>query len=162
MAANKRYKKPESLKVLERMHIEMYALKYPNVPRYAIPAKKYDERTANGLTTCVVKLIEFMGGFAERINTTGLNVIDKNGKSRIVKGSSTNGSADVHATINNMSLKLEVKCKFTNDNIQSDAQKEYQKKVEAVGNIYGIVREFTPFYEWLMKQLNKQPYECTK
>ena len=54
----------------------------------------------------------------------------------------TKGSADVSATIQGRSVKIEVKIKDR----QSEAQKEYQQRIETAGGVYWLVRSFDEFY----------------
>ena len=62
-----------------------------------------------------------------------------------IKGTGTNGSADISATIAGKSVKIEVK--ILKDR-QSEAQKQYQADIEKAGGIYYIAKDFTSFVEW--------------
>ncbi len=135
------------MKALEKLAFERLKEKYPTIPEYAIPKKVYTEKTANGLTKAVCDCIELHGYQAERINSTGQQ-INVNGKSRWIKGSSTNGTADISSTIAGRSVKLEIKCRYTGDHYQSKDQKNYQKSVEKAGGVYLVVRDFDSFYSW--------------
>lgn len=123
------------------------------VPKYA-----YTDRTANGLTRCIVDWINLNGGMAERISSTG-RMIDKTqvvtnvlgqykriGSITYIPGTTRNGTADVSATFKSISgavvsWKIEVKMK----DVQSDAQKKYQKDIIAAGGVYDIVCSFSEF-----------------
>lgn len=155
----KRYIKPESVKELESMALGDSKRKYPNFPYPSKP--KYRDDTSNGLTKCVIDMIRLNGFQAERINSTG-RVLQKSSKAisifdssrnvksgKWIKGSSTNGTADISATIKGRSVKIEIKCKATGDHYQSADQKKYQKEVERAGGVYIIVRDFDSFLEWL-------------
>ena len=61
------------------------------------------------------------------------------------KGGSTVGSADISATIKGRSVKIEVKI---GKDRQSEAQKAYQREVEAAGGLYYIAHDFTSFVKW--------------
>jgi hypothetical protein len=66
--------------------------------------------------------------------------------SRQLKGTwtpstSTKGSADISATIRGRSVKIEVKQKDK----QSEVQKRYQESIEAAGGTYFIARTFDEF-----------------
>jgi len=150
----------EGIKSLKSLSLLELRKKHPNVPDYAIPTPRYTDRTSNGLTECVIDWVNFNGFQAERINSTGRHLdsrktsIDSLGRSRTVgsvkwiKGSSQIGTADVSATLRGRSVKIEIKCKATGDNYQSQGQKDYQKHIEKAGGVYIIVREFQGFYEW--------------
>lgn len=145
------------LKEVAFKHLEAL---YPTVPRHALPQSRYTDKTSNGLTKCVIDWIELHSYQAERINSMGRQidnrkmVTDVLGNKRTVgsvkwtKGSGQIGSADISATIKGRSIKIEIKCKATRDNYQSQAQKDYQKKIEQAGGIYIIVRTFEDFYNW--------------
>lgn len=144
---NNRYRKPESLKLLEKMAFEKYKHTHPNFPEYAIPPQQYSERSTNALTRAVIDFIELKGYQAERINSTGRQIKVK-GKTKWIKGSSTNGTADISATIEGRAIKIEIKCKYTGDHYQSPDQKAYQKSIEKAGGIYILVRDYDSFYQW--------------
>ena len=104
--------------------------------------KTYDSKTANGLTKMICDWINYNGGQAERISTTGRYIVAQR---KWIKGSGTKGSADISATINGKSIKIEVKI---GKDRQSDDQKRYQEMIERAGGIYYIAKDFDSFYEW--------------
>lgn len=122
-----------------------------------VPKTTYTDKTANGLTKCIVHWLNLNGWQAERISTTGryidnskivtdiLGNTKKIGTGKYIKGSGTNGSADISATIKGMSVKIEVK--IGNDR-QSEAQIVYQKMIERAGGIYFIAKDFDEFIEF--------------
>ena len=123
------------------------------MPKDYVPRYKYTDKTANGLTRCIVDWINFNGGQAERISTTG-RVIDnsvivkdifgntrKIGSSKYIKGTGTRGSADISATIKGRSVKVEVKMKDK----QSEAQIKYQQSIENAGGQYWLCHDFEEF-----------------
>jgi hypothetical protein len=140
-----RYKKSEAVKQLEKLAFKTLVLKNPSFP-YP-PKKKYRDNTSNDLTRCVTDWIKLNGYQSERINSTG-RVLTLNGQPKWIKGSSTNGTSDISATILGRSIKIEIKCEATKDNYQSDDQKKYQKQIENAGGIYIIVRNFSQFHDW--------------
>ncbi|GAA3639016.1 hypothetical protein [Flavivirga jejuensis] len=156
-----------AIKKLIELRLEKLKADHPTVPEYAIPKPKYSDRTSNGLTKCIIDLIELNGFQAERINSMGKQldnrktVTDVIGRQRTVgsvtwiKGSGQVGTADISSTIMGRSIKIEIKCKSTNDNRQSKAQKDYQKKIERAGGVYIIVRTFQDFYNWFNEFNNK-------
>ena len=149
------YTKPFAVRELEGMYIDQRRMRYPDNP-YLAP-QDYDDRTANGLTKCIIDFIRFNGHQAERINTTGRPIdqtrtfTDVTGRMRTIgsikwiKGTTTNGSADISATIDGRSVKVEVKI---GSDKQSQAQKEYQLTVEAAGGLYFLAHNFTEFKQW--------------
>ena len=158
ITSNKRAGNSNSLKILEKIALDKLKERYPNNPYY--PKVTYTDATTNGLTKCVIDYVNFLGYQAERINSTGtLKDIRKTstdflGRSRTIgcakwiPGSGQTGTADISATINGSSVKIEVKNQQTGDNKQSKGQITYQKQIEAAGGVYIIVRNFTQFYEW--------------
>lgn len=153
-----RYCKPESVKILELISFEAVKKKYPNFPYPTKP--KFRDDTSNGLTKCVIEYITLKGFQAERINSTGAlkdtrkTSIDVLGNQRTIgsvqwiKSTGQTGTADISATINGRSVKIEIKCEATGDKYQSKGQKQYQNQIEQAGGVYLIVRNFTDFYNW--------------
>jgi len=142
------HNKSQALKTLDDIALKCKLQKYPNV-RYPIPPK-YTDKTTNDLTRCVIHFLTMTGNQAERINSMGRQ-IKHNGQTKWIYGSHTKGTADISATIKGKSVKIEIKCKATNDNIQSIDQKRYQETIEKAGGIYIIVRDFQTFYDWYLK-----------
>ncbi len=161
MAPVKRYIKPEMVKRLEDA---VFAIKCKKFEKHQAPEtllkQQFRDDKANDLTRCITTYIQLKGGQAERINTTGRPIdrrkqfIDSVGITRTigsiewVPGTSTNGSADISATIRGRSVKIEVKI---GRDFQSQAQKDYQKAIEAAGGLYVIAKDFTSFVTWYHK-----------
>ena len=151
------YKKPQAVKDLEAFAWEAKRKRYPDTPDYVLVSEKYRDDSANGLTTCVIAYIRLHGGQAERINTMGRPIDQRKtltdvlghthqvGSVKWIPGTSTRGSADISATIQGRSVKIEIK--FGKDR-QSDAQKRYAQDVEAAGGVYYVCKDFTSFVEW--------------
>lgn len=130
---------------------------YPSLPAHAIPVPKYTDNSANALTKCVIDFLNMLGHQAERINTMGrmldnrktvTDVIGRQktiGSTKYIPTTGTKGSADISATINGKSVKIEVK--YGKDR-QSADQKAYQEQVEKAGGTYYIARDFQSFYDW--------------
>lgn len=152
---------------LKTMAVEKAKNRHSSVPEYARPKPKYDDKTSNGLTKCIIDWINFNGYQAERINSMGRpidnrkSVTDVLGNTRTVgsikwvKGQSQNGTSDISATIKGRSVKIEVKCLGTGDRYQSQEQKEYQKSVERAGGVYIIARTFQGFMNWYDKFIDE-------
>jgi hypothetical protein len=128
---------------------------YPNVPDHGMKPVKYEDKTANGLTKCILDFLNLSGHFAERINTMG-RIIDGRkqvtdiigrtktiGTTKYIPTTGTKGSSDISATINGKSVKIEVKI---GSDRQSKYQIEYQERTERSGGIYLIARDFESFY----------------
>ena len=150
-----RYKKSNALKDLEKLTFEVKRLRFPNHP-YLV-GETFEDKSANGLTKAVIAWIRLKGGQAERISTTGRLsdttqlFTDVTGRSRIIgsikwiPGTGTNGSADVSATINGRSVKIEIK---KGNDRQSKAQRDYQKAIQTAFGIYYIAKDFESFVSW--------------
>lgn len=157
--------KTKPIQELERLAFEKLIAKHPNFPYPIKP--KFSDQTANGLTKCIIDYIELRGYQAERINSTGRQIDNRKvskdvfgnirtiGNVKWVKSSGQVGTADISATILGRSVKIEVKCEATNDKYQSKEQIAYQKKIEASGGIYLIVRNFDDFYNWFNSKMLK-------
>lgn len=158
------YRKPEAVKQLEALADQDQQRKHPNTPAKYLAPCKYRDDTANGLTKCIIDYIRLNGGQAERINTTGIpqdtrqQVTDILGRTRTIgsvtwrTGGGTRGSADISATIQGRSAKIEVKI---GKDRQSDAQRQYQAAIEAAGGLYYIAKTFTEFLSWYQLTFGK-------
>ena len=152
-----RYTKPQAVRELEEMADIENAKAHPHMPERYLAKAQYRDDTANGLTRCIIDYIRLHGGQAERVNTTGIpidrrrEVTDVLGHSRTIgslewrPSGTTKGSADISATIKGRAVKIEVKI---GRDRQSEAQKAYQKQVEAAGGLYFIAKDFTSFVRW--------------
>jgi len=134
-------------------HYKLMSIKYPSFPQHAIPSKTWSDNSANGLTKCVIDLINYEGYQAERISTQGTYVEgakikvgenERQLKGKYIPTQGTKGSADISATIRGRSVKIEIKQKDK----QSEVQKQYQASIERAGGIYIIVRNFDDFVIW--------------
>lgn len=150
---------------LKELKLKESINEHPNVPRYAISVPKYTDKTANGLTRCVIDYLQLSNHQAERINTMGRpidnrkQVTDVLGRTKTIgsmtwgKSTATKGSADISATINGRSVKIEVKI---GKDRQSEDQKIYQQNIERSGGQYWIVKNFDDFmkkYEEFLESL---------
>lgn len=145
------------MKELIELALQADRIKYPTFPDKFRVKPKYTDKTANGLTKCIIDFLNFKGHQAERIASSGrvidnrqtyTNVIGQNvtiGSTKYIPGTSTKGTADISATINGKSVKIEVKI---GKDRQSDYQKQYQQKVEQAGGIYIIAKDFESFLQW--------------
>jgi hypothetical protein len=155
--------KSEAFKLLKHMALESGRAKHPGYPAHlTFPVKSYSDKTANGLTRCIIDFLKLSGWQAERINTMGRPIDNRQivtdvlgnrrqiGSIQWISSGVTPGSADISATIAGRSVKIEVKCKATGDHYQSEGQKLYQKQIEAAGGLYCIARDFQSFYQWYL------------
>jgi len=147
----------KAIQLLKELYLVNNKIKYPNFPDHARPLPKYTDKTANGLTQCIIHFINYSGGQAERINCTGriidnrVTVKDVLGNQRIIgsiqyaKTAGQRGTSDISATIKGRSVKIEVK--IGNDR-QSEAQRQYQQSIEKSGGLYFIATDFEMFFQW--------------
>ena len=150
------YRKPDAVRELERMADAEVQKRYENVEAKYLCPRRYRDDDANSLTRCVIDFLNLSGHLAERINCTGRYMDrsqtfeDVTGKVRTIgtgqwiPTSGMKGTADISATINGRSVKIEIKMKDK----QSEVQREYQRRIEAAGGIYLIVRSFAEFMDW--------------
>jgi hypothetical protein len=150
------YRKPDSVRDLERMADAEVQKRYENVEAKYLCPRRYRDDDANSLTRCVIDFLNLSGHMAERINCTGRYMDrsqtfeDVTGKVRTIgtgqwiPTSGMKGTADISATINGRSVKIEIKMKDK----QSEVQREYQRRIEAAGGVYLIVRSFAEFMTW--------------
>ena len=130
-----------------------------------VKTPKYDDSTANGLTTCIIDFLNMMDGtHAERISNEGRTIdtrktitnvvgqVRQIGSIKRIKSSMQLGTADISATILGRSVKIEVKIK---KDFQSQAQKDYQKQIENAKGYYIIAKDFQGFFDWFTAKFKK-------
>lgn len=154
-------KKSKYLPLLREIALQDSINKHPSLPAYARSIRTYNDRTANGLTRCIIDFLRFSGWQAERINCTGRPldntkvVTDVLGDSRRIGSvtwlptSGQKGTSDISAVIRGRAVKIEVKIRDR----QSEDQKSYQLVIEKAGGLYWLVRSFDEFMEFYI-QLN--------
>ena len=105
--------------------------------------------TANSLTAAIIRYIEAHGGQAERISVVGRPITARQGgREYIVRWAQSHmtvGTADISATVQGRSVKIEVK---VGRDTQSDAQRQYQRSVEDAGGLYYVARSMDGFVNW--------------
>jgi hypothetical protein len=146
-----------AIEELRIMALEHSRKRSPSMPDAYRVITKYKDNTANGLTTCILDWLHFNGHRADRISSAGRfiegeSVTDVVGRVRQMKGSfipgqTRKGYADIEATIKPLGSKyaVPVKIEVKQKDKQSDVQKEFQRKEEAAGGIYILVRTFEEF-----------------
>lgn len=146
----------ENKKMLIALDFEQSKLKHPTLPDHCRAKYSKNDKTTNGLTTCVIDFLNMSGHQAERISSSG-RWVSNGGRKQIdyytgkesatgkwIKGSGTKGTADISSTINGRSVKIEVK--FGKDKM-SDYQHKYKEQIEKAGGVYMIARDFDSWYE---------------
>lgn len=136
--------KSKAITELEDAIIDGLAASHPHFPRAYIPRQKRSDKTANGLTQCIIEYIQMHGGQAERINVMG-RPIETAGGLKWAKSNMTVGTADISAIVAGRAVKIEVKIGADR---QSDDQRRYQSDVERAGGLYYIAKTFDNFVEW--------------
>ncbi|MBO9619888.1 MAG: hypothetical protein J7539_12735 [Niabella sp.] len=111
---------------------------------FGCPAKRYSDKTANGLTNCIMDWLKYFGHYANRINTTG-TMRKINGQMKWTKGTTRRGTADITAVLFGRHVAIEVK---VGKDRMSDAQKAERDRVQRSGGIYITVKDMPQFCEW--------------
>lgn len=137
--------------------VKAFMAKHEDWPVTYLP-RKYETTKTNGLTQAIIAYLKAKGHQAERISTTG-RMVDRSktfsdvvgyrrtiGGMVYIPGTGTKGSSDISAIVNGKSLKIEIKNQATHDR-QSEAQKKYQRDVEAAGGVYIIAQSLADFFE---------------
>ncbi len=108
--------------------------RYPEILPDLLSFKPIKANSANELTKAVIKFIRLSGGQAERISVTGRTINTRKtytdilghhkqiGSVKYIPSAMTKGSADISATIQGKSIKIEIK--YGKDR-QSPAQAKY-------------------------------------
>ena len=135
------------IKHLQKMEVAARLAKSPSMPVAYIIATKYTDKTANGLTKCIIEWLRYNNWQGERISNTGRLV-----SNHWIPGTGTNGTADISAVIRGRAVKIEVKI---GKDRQSDKQIAYQQSIELAGGVYIIAKDFESFYNWYHEFLKK-------
>jgi len=126
------------------------------MPEYVRSTRNYTDKTANGLTKCIIDFLKFSGWQAERVNSTGRYIDGSKvvkdvtgfqrriGSGKWLPSSGQKGTSDISATIAGRSVKIEIKMKDR----QSPDQIAYQMQVERAGGLYWLVRSFDEFMSY--------------
>lgn len=167
-------KKATKQRILESKRIWLQS-EHPTWNEYEINNFMYfddSDNNTNGLTRCILKFLKYEGCQAERINTMGkmvdnrqivkdvVGLVREVGSKSWQKGTGTKGSADISATIPvvisgikvGVSVKIEVK--FGKDR-QSADQKKYEANINSSGGVYTIARNMDDFIGWYDNFKNK-------
>jgi hypothetical protein len=156
--------KGKAIQILKKLYLIDSKKKYPTVPDFARVVPPYNDKTANGLTRCIIDFLRFTGSQSERVNCIG-KVIDSRktytdviglsrtiGRVQYIPTTGQKGTADISATIKGRSVKIEIKI---GKDRQSEHQKQYQESIEASGGIYFIARNFQQFYNWYWEKFGR-------
>ena len=154
----------KGLKKLRQLALADDRIKHPTFPERFRAIRNYNDRTANGLTRCIIDYLRFTGCQAERINNTG-RYIDgskvvkdtigrtyKIGSGKWIPGSGTKGTADISAIIAGKAVKIEIKI---GRDKQSPDQIAYQQAVEKADGLYWVCHNFEEFlYQYILVLTN--------
>lgn len=112
-----------------------YAKTYPSVAAAGlIPKPTFpDTNKANGLTRFVIDMINWSGGYANRISSSGRVVGGK-----YIPGRTMKGTADIHAIIKGMHFSIEIK---VGKDRMSQWQEAERERVRNAGGNYLIVAD---------------------
>lgn len=140
--------------------------KYKDIPSHCLSFDKYTDKKTNELTKSVIAWLRLNGYHCERTGSEGriidqrqtvTNVIGQTktiGSLKRIYSSQTRGTSDLKAIINGKFIAIEIKNQNTKDR-QSEAQRQYQKQIEASGGIYIIAASFQGFYDWFNEFIKK-------
>ena len=161
-ANSQQYNERTAIAHLKELHLEQQKFKYPSLPYYSAP--NFSAAKTNGLTRCVIHFLRLKGHQAERISCEG-RIIDNRitymdtvgynrtiGSIQYIKSSGQPGTADISATVNGQSVKLEIKNALTHDK-QSEVQRQYQRQIEESGGVYVIITSLAMFINWFYSNM---------
>ncbi|MBN1227790.1 MAG: hypothetical protein JXA79_12415 [Deltaproteobacteria bacterium] len=145
------------IRALRDLHLQENKRRFPSLPDYARVIPAYSDKTANGLTKCIIDFLKLSGHQAERISVTGRYIDNSKvvtdvighqrriGSGKWIAPSMQPGTADISAVIHGRAVKVEIKI---GKDTQSAAQKQYQQQVEQAGGLYVIAESFEQFLNW--------------
>lgn len=133
---------------LKHLHLADLEKRYPDAFRlsdgYKQKVNPYSDKTANGLTRCIIDWITYNGGDAMRINTTG-TMRKINGAMKWTRSGMRKGTADIHAIIGGKAVSIEIK--IGRDRMSTYQHKE-RERIERAGGMYFVARSMTEFITW--------------
>jgi len=133
------YRKPESVKELERLVFEQKQILNPEIP---YPVKRlFRDDSANGLTKCIVAWLQLHGYFGARVNVGGTY---STRLCKYIHSGSRRGMADITSIINGRHVSIEIKhgC----DRMRPE-QMKVRREFENSGGIYIVASTFDNFLE---------------
>jgi hypothetical protein len=130
-----------------------FLLQYPLAAKdHGLPSPQWPKvSTSNGLTKFIVNYINWSGGNATRINTSGRMIdttVRGSGTQRFrvkrwIKSTTRRGTADVSSTIMGLSVKWEIK---VGKDKPSREQLDEQRREQAAGGRYFFVKTPEEFF----------------
>lgn len=135
-------KRAQALKQLKELDYQLRKEKYSNVPDYAIAPSKFEDKTTNGLTDCVIKWLQLNGHYCSRIQSQGQY---RESLGTWTKSTVKRGIGDIIAIVRGQSLMIEIKAGADK---QSEFQKETESEVTSSGGTYLLVRSFADFLDF--------------
>lgn len=146
-----------TLKDLTQALLQKQKALHPTMPEHALVKKSFSDKTANGLTKAILAYYDLKGIQAHRqrsegryipeksvTNAIGRNVVIQKGKFIPLGRSGGVGAGDIVVTLPPLGRSLHIEIKIGKDR-QRDSQKEFQKRHEASGGIYWIVKTWDDF-----------------
>lgn len=122
--------------------LELDRVRHPSVPDYARFVSKYSDKTANSLTKAILDTINYTQKcFAYRVNVSGIPIHDNSAITKF-RPAPTKGISDIIACIKGQYCSFEIK---VGRDIQSEAQKTFQQKVESSEGKYYVIRNYDEF-----------------
>ncbi len=134
------YRKPDSIKELERLADSEARQLHPTCPHLA--PRTFRDDSANSLTKAITTYLRLKGAFCSRVNNTG--IFDKR-LNRYRPGTSRKGLPDVICTYKAKSLMIEIKYKKDR---MSESQEKIRNEQTSSGGLWFTARNFTDFKQW--------------
>lgn len=141
----------QALKELSRLGLDRKRQLHPTLSLFVLVTPKYSDKDANSLTKAILDYFRLNGGYAVRINTQG-QYNEKIGK--FTKGTTTKGTADIHACLNSIHYSIEIK--IGKDSL-SKYQEATQAKIEAAGGLYFVAKSYQSFHDWITSKRKEAP-----
>lgn len=142
-------------KILNAAHFKYLCGKstMPLVDLESIANKKVRKlKTTNGITNAIIDYITYVGGFANRINSTGRKIKTKNDREIYIPGTTKRGTPDIDVVFKGLAIKIEVKNVNTKDTISKD-QDKVRAQLQAAGALYFVAPTFEAFLNWFIPEI---------
>lgn len=142
----------EEKQLLKNLQINNFKRLNPEVPERYSGCRKYDDKTANQLTTSIIWYCRYNGVFATRLNSTG--IYNKQLK-QFIPSRQMKGLGDVMILYKGVYVSVEVKIKDK----QSQYQIRAEKEINQSGGYYFVCHNFAEFlakYKDTIKQIDNK------
>lgn len=143
----------KGLQHLTALDFDFRSARHSSMPLHCLPKSVFSDKSANELTSCIVRWFHINGHFSTRLQSVGMFRDDIK---TFVKSQQRKGLPDVLACVNGRLVAIEVK--YGKDYLSTD-QKQTIADLKAAGALVYVATDFEGFYQWYCIQYEaRQPH----